>query len=165
MRRWIIGICFILTGCCYNGSEILLAEPDFVPENKILIFEANSLNNSMLRAALRKYGIKVLKYAETKTKETVSAANKNKLHSKEQYYNEVDGRYYLSANYNYQNGYSCPVDPSIKYYEVFIEITDLETKEVVFSGISRGGTKECAYCSGDVYNRTAEMIASFWLSK
>lgn len=165
MKKIIFAFTCLLNGCCYNGTEVLLAEPDFKPENKILIFEDNSLNNSKLRAALHKHGIKVLKYAETETIEKKETIDKNTIHSKKQFYNEVDGRYYLSTNYEYQRDYSCPTNIGTKYYEVFVEITDLNTKEVVFSGVSRGGTKPCAYCPGDIYNRTAEMIADFWLTK
>ena len=169
MKKILILCSMFLTSCCYNNMKVLLEEPDFRAEKRVLVYEDNSNSSAakLLRASLRKEGIKVLKYTTSRVasiNEKISSDYREK-NTEMSVYDCIDGSpYVISISSNTRPDVVClvPWQDVTLYQNITIEITNLTTKEVVFSIDADGLDGDCGYCSGSVFDKIAKKIAAFW---
>ena len=168
MKKILILCSVFLTGCCYNELNVLLEEPDFQAEKKVLVYQDNSSSSGtkLLRAALHKKGIKVLKYGSTVTTSIKERSSSDRLAKDTtiQTYNKIDGSpYVIDLTYDIDPTVVCLTGENTRLYRnIAVEITNLETNEVVYSIEGMGLDGECGYCSGKIFDQFAEEIAKFW---
>lgn len=159
--------CFLFSGCCYNSSKVLIQNPDLMSKNITLSYEGNNLFYQELRGALAEKGIKVLKYnmrTQKITQEKKHITETNEKRSQvEEVATTVDGsRYLLSVDGNTNSDIICLTTFSpIDLNKVIVEITDLDSKEVVFSMKASGLNEHCGYCRQTVYENIADKIYKF----
>lgn len=159
----------LVTGCCFNKQKIILEEPDFKPGSRVLVYEnSGGTAGKLLRGALRKKDIKVLKYARydgininTKSIEVSSSKNENTdIYA----YTQYDGTpYIVEINGRKRTDISCLAgwdDGCV--WEIDVEIADLTTREAVYSIALSGFDERCGYCSGGVFDKAATLISDFW---
>ncbi len=163
----LLSLFLFLSSCCVYSSEIILEEPDFSAKNKILVYDVNSMGVKTgfvrLRGELRKKGIKILKYASNQginIKET--QYNSNEKNTDISNFANYDSVYVLDAVINKVNDGVCPTNPNVEFYDILVEITNLETKEVVFSAKVKSADRPCAYCHNRCFVDMAEKISEFW---
>lgn len=168
----IISLCFVIlliTGCCFNKKRIILEESDFKPGSRVLVYEdRGGTGEKLLRGALRRKGIKVLKYAKHNilnfNTKSFSQNNIQEADTNIEFYNKYDGTpYIIEINANRRNDITCLAawdDGCV--WELEIEITDLTTLEVVYSVSLSGFDEQCGYCSGGVFDEAATLISDFW---
>lgn len=161
----LVCLALLLTGCCYNKQKTILEEPDFKAGKRVLVYENDAgAAGKLLRGSLRKQGIKVLKYTNKSIlniNEKVLAASERDINVSS--YTSVDGSpYILDLDAQVRNDLSCPTK-DVTYYDLFVEIANLETKEVVFSAKASGGDDSCVYCTtNNVFDNMARLIINFW---
>lgn len=159
----------LVTGCCFNKQKIILEEPDFKPDSRVLVYEdSGGTAGKLLRGALRKKNIKVLKYASSDVlnvnKKTSSKNGTKEEDLNAQMYTKYDGSpYIVEINGKKRTDITClaPWDDGC-VWEIDVEIADLTTREAVYSIALSGFDERCGYCSGGVFDDVAELIANFW---
>lgn len=159
----------LLTACCFNKTKVILEEPDFKPGSRVLVYEnSGGTAGKLLRGALRKKNIKVLKYASYDGININKKTSKNNGEKEEdtniQAYTKYDGSpYVVEINGRKRTDISCLAgwdDGCV--WEIDVEIADLTTREAVYSVALSGFDEECGYCSGGIFDRAAELISDFW---
>lgn len=157
-----------ITGCCYNKQKVILEEPDFKPGARVLVYEdEGGVAGKYLRGALRKRNIKILKYASNDVfninKKTFTKNGIKEEDLNAQGYRQYDGTpYVVSLDYSRIFDRFCPTS-DVNYYDVSVEITNLDNKNVVFSADVSGGDEPCCYCRSNlVFENLADLIADFW---
>jgi len=166
MKKYALIVLLLLatSGCCYNKQKIILEEPDFKAEKRVLVYENDAgIAGKLLRGALRKQGIKILKYTNK------DILNINKKYSEDELYINVSSYthvdvliYILDLDGIHRTDLICPTK-DVNYYHISIEIANLKTKEVVFSAEVAGGDDTCCWCKDSlVFDNAAKMIADFW---
>lgn len=166
-KFFIMSICISLTGCCWDNMDVLLEEPDFQAEGRVLVYENNfnSGGAKKLRASLRQQGIKVLKYTSKQVEHTHEVTKNNEKDIERAIYNKVDGSpYIIELSYDAEKAFCFVPTQNIDYVyrDIMLEITNLTTREVVYSLKAAGQDGECGYCDANVWDRIAEKVAVFW---
>ncbi|OPZ78654.1 MAG: hypothetical protein BWY78_00462 [Alphaproteobacteria bacterium ADurb.Bin438] len=166
MKKIILFLILTLSSCCYSGKDIILKDTEFRAKNKYLVYEDdNSIAGKYLRGALQKRGIKVLKYARNDTLNINKKENNNEIDiniGNKSYFKKTP--YIIELRSSTRNNIACiiPYKGETNVYDIFVEITNLETHEVVLSIKMHGFDKKCGYCEGEVFNKMADEIAAFW---
>ena len=154
----------VFSGCCYSKSKILIQKEDLLSSNMTLSYEGSSIFYQELRGALAERGIKVLKYNVQFSKITEEEKDKTETGETRR---QVEGitnivknsRYLLSVNGSTKTDVTCLTTLSqIDVHKVIVEITDLETNEVVFSIKAEGLPEPCGYCRETIYENIADKI-------
>lgn len=166
MKKYILLalLTFVITGCCYNKQKVVLEEPDFKAEKRVLVYENEAgTAGKLLRGALRKQGIKILKYTNQDILNINKKYSEDELDINVSSYTKVDGSpYILDLDGVHKIDRFCPTK-DVNYYHLSIEIANLKTKEVVFSAEVAGGDDTCCWCTDNlVFDNAAKMIADFW---
>ena len=162
-------IALLLPGCCFYKKRVILEEPDFKPESRVLVYEdSGGTAGKLLRGALRKQGIKVLKYANQSILNiNKKSFSKNGIHEEDtniQFYNQYDGTpYIVEISGKKRNDLIClaPWDDGC-VWNISVEIADLTTREAVYSVSLSGFDERCGYCSGGIFDDAAKLISDFW---
>ena len=166
MRRIVIFLCAItLSGCCYHKSKVILEEPDFKAGKRVLVYEnSGGTAGKLLRGALRKKDIKVLKYASKDIlKKTKTSSNKDKTEEIGIYRQYYGTPYIVDIDAQKRSDVHCltPWDSGC-VWDLDIEIADLTTREAIYSILLSGFDERCGYCSGGIFDEAADLIANFW---
>ena len=168
-RAFSLVLAFALMGCCYHRQKVILEEPNFKAEKRVLVYEdSGGTAGKLLRGALRQKDIKVLKYASrdiVESKKTISNTQNSKNESKQvEVYRQYNGTpYVVEIEGKKRSDVTClmPWDDGC-VWDLDVEIADLTTREAVYSFSLSGFDDRCGYCSGGVFDEAADLIASFW---
>lgn len=153
-----------LTGCCYYDSEIMLEHPNFTSDNKALVFENDKgREETLLRSALSKHGITVLKYTNSYKEglRVETSYNTVDIKNNMSFTNKDKSPYLIELQKDYSIK-SCLTSGTLRKYDITAEITDLRSNNVVFTARASGMEKKCGYCDEDVFSILALQIANFW---
>jgi hypothetical protein len=153
--------------------KIMSAEKDFEPKSNILVHEETGLQYSLLRAALQNKGIKVLKYTNSnksitniKKNEIIKGITDIKIEEYQTTEYMLNKTPYIIAVYgNIEPFISCVTSSDPKVHSIRVEITDFDTKEVVFIARAKGFDEPCGYCRKCVFDDMADKIAEFFKTK
>lgn len=169
MKKLFCIFALVLSGCCFENMKVLLEEPDFHAEKRTLVYEDNSNSSAakMLRASLRKEGIKVLKYTSANVTSIHEKISNDYLEKNTDIYtsNKISGSpYVIEVSGQIRPDVACliPWQQTTLYQNISVEITNLNTREVVFSATADGLDSPCGYCSGCIFDKLAKKIAIFW---
>lgn len=117
------------------------------------------------------YGIKVLKYNISRSTAYEERLDKElsdtSIYSKKsaRSFNEdlVHGsKYLLSIDGHYHPNITCLTGEDATVYTLFVEITDIETHEVIFTIKAKGFDSGCGYCRKTIYENIAEKINEYF---
>ncbi|MDY0211804.1 MAG: hypothetical protein RBR06_02220 [Desulfuromonadaceae bacterium] len=146
-------LALFLAGCAAPLSVEKLQE--FKPESKVVVFVNSTRYDTKLRVALAKKGFKVLKFSSNQ-----SVVTEGKADEIARSYNEAAARYGITF-YHFQVD-RC-IGNSSKLIDGVIEISDLQTNEVLMVIEKGGWTGPCALdMRGDVFDGLAQALSENW---
>jgi len=170
MKKLILLLQIFLVGCCYNSVKMRILDTDYKPTGRVLSYEKSGKHYSELRLALMEYGIKTLKYNVAEhvflDEDTKQTQNTSHMHQDLTSGFTVEGSQLLvSISEKAYPDIVCLTGSGAQVYALFVEITDLETKEVIFTVRAKGMDEPCGYCRKTVYEEVAEKINDFFLKQ
>jgi len=161
----------LMYGCCYNSAKLRILDTNIKPTERVLSYEGNGQHYQELRMALMDYGIKVLKYNvstgvfvdEAWQEETKDTSSLKRHVGRIASDNRVEGsKYLVSINAILHPDIICLTGADANVYTLFVEITDIETHEVIFTIKAKGMDSPCGYCRKTVYEHIAERINEYF---
>lgn len=176
MKRTLLFVVFsiLLNACCFNSTKLRILNSEYQRTTPKLSYEGTNIHYQELRLALMEHGIKALKHNVSTELHTVaeqgtsiSNSNINTSYSSKSFAgNRVEGtRLSLEINAQHHPGITCLTSTVPSVYTLFVEITDLDTKEVIFTIKAKGFDNPCGYCRKTVYQNVAEKIANYFQSR
>ena len=141
---------FTLTGCAARLQVDQISPIDSTQRDLVLLNETRW--STKIRRELAKQGFKVKRFASTKELEV---SNKNVKET----FNLANARYGLTV---------IPGNPvdwcgrSIKYGDFSLEVTDLETNDIVLIVEQGGWTDRCLVMKGNLFPRLAKALRNNW---
>ena len=160
----ILSFLTVLLSACATGPKVEVLVDNFKGEEKEIVMLSNDYHLKKLRVELKKYGFKMPKfafYAEETISETKNTDTGTSSHS-------VRGKR-STARYGIDVTSANEVDwcpgASGRKVNITLEITDIETNEVVAYITNGGWTERCVIYSGDLYQKLAKQINDLWKSK
>lgn len=154
----------LFLSACATGPRVEVLVDNFKGTEKKIIMLSNNYHLKKLRIELRKLGFQMPKFAlykeetvtETKNTEGGSVSRSVKGHDAVARYGiDVTDVSYLDT---------CIAGEG-KKYNITLEITDIETNEVVAYITNGGWTANCFPYSGDLYAKLAKQISDLWKNK
>lgn len=176
MKKTLLLVVFtiLLNACCYNSAKLRVLNSAYQETTPRISYEGSNMHYQELRLALMEHGIKALKhnvstelYNLSEQEMNFSDDNiKSSSASKKFIGNRVEGtRLSLEITDKLHPDIICLTGSGAKVYTLFVEITDLDTKEVIFTIKAKGFDNPCGYCRKTVYQNVAEKIENYFQSR
>ncbi len=170
MKKLIFLLPLFLFGCCFSSAKLRVLNNTYTPAERTLSYEGSGIHYSELRMALMEYGIKVLKYNTRNQSfyEEIQETSDNIKSTHKVITNTnvvTKSKLLVSISDTYYPNIECLTSSSPEVYQLFVEITDLDTNEVVFTIKAKGFNEPCGYCRKTVYENVAEKIYDFFNQK
>lgn len=154
----------LFLSACATGPRVEVLSDNFKGTEKRIVMLSNNYHLKKLRIELRKLGFKMPKfslYNEETITHTTNTETGSVSHS-------VRGNR-ATARYGIEVTDVSEVDWCLggggKKINITLEITDIDTNEVVAYITNGGWTERCLIYSGDLYQKLAKQISDLWKSK
>lgn len=167
MKKIFLLVPLFFIGCCFSSAKLRVLDNTYTPQERTLSYEGSGIHYSELRMALMEYGIKVLKYNTRNQSfyEEIQETSDNIKSTHKVITNTnvvTKSKLLVSISDIYYPDIVCLTGAPSQVYQLFVEITDLETNEVVFTIKAKGMNEPCGYCRRTVYENVAEKINEFF---
>ena len=155
MKCWLLSIALLMVGCVTQTQVTQFEE--FIPQSKtfVLLSPKHELDNE-LRKELSKRGFKIKKFAST-----VTRIDSNKIGTRSEIYKPAEARYglYFSTNIVTECAWGGWLIDGAE-----IEITDLETNEVLLVLENRGMKEhQCVgYAYDQIFTIFGDALSEAW---